>query len=88
MTHIRPGISISKLGYPKSVDIKSRRDLHGYSVNRIYKITKAEAVLISREFKLPTDFGKYKDDDEYDFYYLNQAGGEQHIVFWLPKVAA
>jgi len=75
--------------FPESVIVNtsSRPDLHGYGVNRIYRITKDEAILISREFKLPTDFKKRNWDNEadYNFYYLNHAYGEKHIVYWLRK---
>jgi hypothetical protein len=73
-------------GYPKTVEIES--DLLNYGGNRIFKITKDEALLLSKEFKLPTDFKKNYDESEYDFYYLNHNHGEKHIVFWLPRPAA
>ena len=71
-------------GYPKTVELKS--DVFGYSGNRIFKVTKDEALSISKEFKLPTDFKEYGDDE--DFYYMNCGHGKKHIIFWLPRSAA
>jgi hypothetical protein len=75
------GSYTNKKGYPKTVELKS--DIFGYSGNRIFKVTKDEALLISREFKLPTDFKKYGDNE--DFYYFNSGHGTFHAIFWLPR---
>jgi hypothetical protein len=75
----------SKQGYPKSVDIKKRHDLCGYGSNRIYRVTKDEAVAISREFKFPTDFQKTYHETAVDFYYFNNGHGEFHAIFFLPR---
>jgi hypothetical protein len=73
-------------GYPKTVELKS--DLLNYGENRIFKITKEEALSLSKEFKLPTNFKKFYDESEFDFYYLNHRQGERHIILWLPSPAA
>jgi hypothetical protein len=73
-------------GYPKTVELKS--DVFGYAGSRIYPITKDDALSISKEFKLPTDFKKHYDEPEFQFYYLNRNHGEQHIIFWLPRPTA
>jgi len=74
-----------KFEYPKSVDVQSKHDLCGYGSNRVYKLSKDEALRISKEFELPTDFRKSHDETEYDFYYLNHGHGKQHLVFFLEK---
>lgn len=70
-------------GYPKTVELKSYP--FGYGGNRIFKITKDEALSISREFKLPTDFKSKWKESEVDFYYFNHAHGKLHAIFWLPR---
>ncbi len=71
-------------GYPKTVELKS--DVFGFAGNRIFKVTKDEALSISKEFDLPTDFKEYGDDE--DFYYFNHGHGKFHAVFWLPRPIA
>ena len=72
-------------GYPKSVDVSKKRELSGRGSNRIYEISKDEAVAISKEFKFPTDFQESYEETEHDFYYLNYGHGKFHAVFFLPK---
>jgi hypothetical protein len=57
-------------GYPKTVELKS--DLLNYSANRIFKVSKDEALSISKEFKLPTNFKDSYNDSEFDFYFAKR----------------
>jgi hypothetical protein len=71
--------------FPTSVSINPNTDLTDWGTARIYQVMKDEAVEISKEFGLPTDFKKRRDDDEYDFFYLNWEEGKAHIVFMLDR---
>ena len=75
-------MSVQMKGYPTTVELK--QEIFGYATHRIFKVTKDEALSISKEFKLPRDFKKLADEAEVEFYYLNRGHGKQHIIFWLP----
>jgi len=78
------GVLTNAKGYPKTVELKE--DVFGYGGNRIHKVTKDEALSISKEFRLPTDF-KAWGEDEFDFYYFNSGHGKFHAIFFLPRPA-
>jgi hypothetical protein len=73
-------------GYPKTVELP-KADLLKWSVNRIYKVTKEDAISISKEFRLPTDFQSTRDESEseFDFYYFHHDNGEFRAIFFLPR---
>jgi hypothetical protein len=76
-----------KKGYPTTLGtrLEMKTDLLDWGVNRIYKVSKDDAILISKEFGLSTNFKSTRDESEFDFYYFNHANGEFHAIFSLPR---
>jgi hypothetical protein len=71
--------------YPS--EFKNFREVHGYGGVRIYRVSKAEADKIAKEFpssfRFKPAFREAEDSDQ--LYYMNVSHGEQHFIFPLPK---
>jgi hypothetical protein len=66
-------------GYPSNYEEFKGREVYGHGGVRIYAITPEQAKTIHKELKLDFDLQQHRLGDQY--YYLNQAHGEHHIIF-------
>jgi len=73
----------SKQEYPS--EYKNYKEVYGYGGIRIYRVSKAEAKKIVKEFRSRFPYTPPFDAPEGDqLLYMNVNHGEQHFIFSLP----